>query len=503
MISASLVASGLLSMMQMSRIRLYKNYYLGTGLITVVGTSFATLSSAFAIFDSYYSSGKCSTTTAADGTVTKSACPDAYGALIGTSMLCSILEIGLSFVSAKKLKKLFPPIITGTVVFMIGAALIGDSGILNWAGGSNDCSGRPATGYFALCPNIAAPKPALWGSPQFIGLGFLSFITIVITEIFGSPFMRNASIVIGLIVGMIVAGPTGYVDGSSISTSPAITFLWVKTFKLSIYGPAILPMMAVYVTLAVEAIGDITASSEASRVEVEGEVFDSRIQGGVLSDGVAGLLAGAFTVSPMSIFAQNNGIIVLTRCANRRAGFFCASFIILYGVIGKISGVFLSIPYPVLGGVTTFLFASVATSGLRVLSMLKYTRRDRFILAASLSFGLGNLLVPTWTTYLFEGVTSTNAALQGFLSSLIIVVSTPYLSCGVIGVILNLILPAEGTEAPVDHVTHSRPPPPRSVVERDNDVDKKADEVSLKDMAVVSLEEVEAHGSSNARRHVV
>lgn len=68
--------------------------------------------------------------------------------------------------------------------------------------------------------------------------------------------MRNASIIIGLIVGMIVAGATGYVDTSSIASSPAITFLWVKTFKLKVYGPAVLPGLAVYVALAMEAIGE-------------------------------------------------------------------------------------------------------------------------------------------------------------------------------------------------------------------------------------------------------
>lgn len=74
----------------------------------------------------------------------------------------------------------------------------------------------------------------------------------------------------GLIMGMIVAGATGYVDPTNIKTSPAITFLWVKRFKLGVYGPAILPSMAVYVVLAMEAIGDITASSEVSKVEVDG-----------------------------------------------------------------------------------------------------------------------------------------------------------------------------------------------------------------------------------------
>ena len=65
-----------------------------------------------------------------------------------------------------------------------------------------------------------------WGSPEFIGLGFLSFVTIILTELFGSPFLKNISIIVGLAVGCIVAGAAGYIDGSSITTAPAITFLW-------------------------------------------------------------------------------------------------------------------------------------------------------------------------------------------------------------------------------------------------------------------------------------
>lgn len=102
------VVSGLLSMVQMSRIPLpipfvKRKFYIGTGLITVVGTSFASLSTAFSIFNAYYNSGRCTT---------GEACPEAWGALLGTSALCSLVEIGLSFVSAKRLKAIFPPIIT-------------------------------------------------------------------------------------------------------------------------------------------------------------------------------------------------------------------------------------------------------------------------------------------------------------------------------------------------------------------------------------------------------
>lgn len=113
----------------------------------------------------------------------------------------------------------------GTVVLLIGASLVGSSGVPNWGGGASDCKTAP-TGIFALCPTTLAPKPLPWGAPQFIGLGFLSFISIVLTEMFGSPFLKNISIIVGLAVGCIVSGAAGYIDGSSITTAPSITFLW-------------------------------------------------------------------------------------------------------------------------------------------------------------------------------------------------------------------------------------------------------------------------------------
>lgn len=84
-----------------------------------------------------------------------------------------------------------------------------------------------------------------------------------------------------------------------------------------------------------------------------------------------------------------------------------------------------AVPNPVLGGVTTFLFASVAVSGVRVLAYNRFTRRDRFVLAAALSFGLGDILVADFLTYLFDGVRTSNKGLQGFLDSITIVLSTP------------------------------------------------------------------------------
>lgn len=197
-------------------------------------------------------------------------------------------------------------------------------------------------------------------------------------------------------------------------------------------------MMASYVALAMEAIGDVTASSEASREPVEGPLFDSRLQGGVLADGINGCLSSLsesrslsqeidladcsfltnhFQVMnpPLSIYAQNNGVISITRCANRTAGYFCAAFLVTFGALAKISGVFLAIPNSVLGGVTTFLFASVMVSGVRVIAMNAFTRRDRIILTAAFSLGVGNLLIPTWSSYIFTA--GSNSGLNGFYNS--------------------------------------------------------------------------------------
>ncbi|KAJ7206217.1 xanthine/uracil permease [Mycena rebaudengoi] len=426
MISASLIGCGILSLVQMSRIPLFGGYYLGTGLISVVGTSFSTLSTANGIFDAMYRDGTCSSTVGADGTITRNACPDAYGKVLGANLVDLFVPRDLHGLHpCPRLKRTFPPLVTGTVVLLIGASLIGDSGALNWGGALS---------------HIFAPRPLPWASPEFIGLGFLSFISIILTELFGSPFLKNISVIVGLAVGCIVAGAAGYIDRSSIDSAPSITFLWVHTFKIGVYPPAILPMLAVYVSLAMEAIGDITASAEVSRVDVRGIEFDSRIQGGVLR-----FVSALFTVTPLSIFAQNNGVIAITRCANRAAGRWCCVFLILFGVLGKISGALLAIANSVLGGVITFLFASVAVSGLRVLSYNKYTRRDRFVLAAALSFGVGDLLGPGLFTHLFDEVNNPNNALQGFFNSITIILSTPcvVLAAGIVAVILNLILPKE------------------------------------------------------------
>ncbi|CAL5874186.1 uncharacterized protein PFLUO_LOCUS8474 [Penicillium psychrofluorescens] len=435
LVSSSLIVSGLLSAIQMTRFHIYKTkYYVGTGLLSVVGTSFATITVATSTFTQMYDSGYCPT----DANGAKLPCPQGYGALLGTACLCSLLEIGLSFMSKRVLRMLFPPLVTGPVVFLIGASLI-KSGIEDWVGGSS-CMG-------AMCPDATAPHALPWGSAQFVGLGFLVYVTIILAERFGPPIMRSCAVIVGLLVGSIVAAGCNYFESSGIAEAPVASFPWVHTFPLTIYPPLILPLLALYIVVMMESIGDITATCDVSRLEVNGPMFDSRIQGGVLGNGVTCLLAGLMTISPMSVFAQNNGVIALTKCANRSAGYSCCMFLIIMGIFSKFAAALVAIPSAVLGGMTTFLFSSVAVSGIRVIATIDFTRRNRFVLTASFSLGMAATLVPNWFSNFFT-YSGNNHALEGLLQAVELVMENGFAITALLGVLLNQFLPDEPDEEP-------------------------------------------------------
>ncbi|OCF34180.1 hypothetical protein I316_04130 [Kwoniella heveanensis BCC8398] len=446
-VSAVLIFCAFGTALQVTRFHIWKTpYYLGSGVLSVVGTCTCHLACLNLFYGCRYANGTCPVD--ADGN--QLPCPDAYGALLGTCAVCALFQILLAFVPPKVLRRIFPPLVTGSVLVLGGISLV-SAGMNAWAGGSGSCSSRPTEGDFQLCPNNFAPHPLPWGSAEFIGLGFLVFISIILIERFGSPFMKNASVIGGLLIGSIVAAACNYFDGSTIKQAPVITFLWVHTFPLRVDGTLVLPLLAVLVTIVVECIADITATCDVSRVEVEGPVFNSRIQGGVLVDGVNSLIAALATVTSTTTFAQNNGVIALTNMASRRAGYACCIWLLLLGVFAKFAAALVAIPSSVFGGMTTYLFATIVVSGFRVLSYNHWTRRTRFILTASMAVGIGSIVVPTWFSYVFT-YSGSNSRLRGFLDAIVLVVETPQVIATFIGVILNLIL----KESPEDEREEKR-----------------------------------------------
>ncbi|GFZ49835.1 Purine permease [Saitozyma sp. JCM 24511] len=432
LVSACLIWCAFGTAVQVSRMRLGKTkYFIGTGLISVTGTSFAFTNVALSYLAQSYANGTCPMS--ADGK-TKLPCPDEFGAILGTATLTGVFAIALAFVPPRTIRKLFPPLITGTMLVFIGAALV-KSGVTNWAGGSGSC----ATDHTVMC---SGPNPQYWGSGAYLGLGFSCFAVIVILEIFGSAFMKSASVFIGLVTGLIIAAATGYFNGSVITSAPAGTFLWLKTWPLHIRGQLVLPMIAAWAVIVAETIGNVTASADVSRMEISGETFMQRVQGGMLADSISATLAGLATVPPLTTFSQNSGVIALTRNASRSSGYMCAVILFLMGIIGKFGAIFVAAPSSTIGGFTTFLFGAVAVSGVRVLAYAKWTRRDRFIATTCFALGLASLCVPNWFSYIFT-YKGSNAGLNGLIQAVILIVEEPYLIAALVGVALNATLPDE------------------------------------------------------------
>lgn len=435
LISASLIWCSVGTVIQIQRTRLFgTRYYIGTGIVSVTGTSFAFANVALKYLQQSYENGACQTLP--DGT--KLPCETEFGAILGTSIATGAFAIALAFVPPKIIRKLFPPLICGLMLTLIGGVLI-TSGVQNWAGGAGPCRNN----HEINC--VAGDRAHKWGSAQFLGLGLSCFVVIIICEVFGSAFMKSAAVFLGLLVGLAIAAGTGYFNKKAMTDAPGATFIFVHRFPLSVRGQLVLPMLAAWCIIIVECIGNITASCDVSGLEIEGERFMSRIQGGILSDSITATLAGLMTVPALTTFAQNAGVIALTRNASRSSGYCCAFFLLLMGIIGKFGAIFVAAPPSVIGGFTTFLFGAVTTSGLRVMAYAKWTRRDRFVVSVAAAMGFSSLCVHDWFAYIFtyEG---DNTGLKGLIQATTLIVQEPYLIAAVLGVFLNVVLPSDESE---------------------------------------------------------
>jgi len=435
LVSTAFITTGIATALQVTRLHITKTpFFIGTGLLSVVGPTFDILPIVFNYSALRYKSGTCPVLE--DGT--QGPCPDAWGACLGTMLCCVWLQIGLAFVPPKMLNKVFPKLITGSLLTLVGVYLVGN-GLQNWGGSSNCHNG---TGFYALCPDITAPKPLVWGHPKLIGMGFSVFATIILVEALGAPLMRSASVIIGLAVGCAISGATGYWSTESLDQAPDGTFLWVHTFKLSVDGVLVLPMIIMFACQAVSCIPDILATAELSNVDIEGTEFNSRIQGGILCDGMGSFFSALATGPPMVSQAGNNGVIVLTGCASRRAGWAASGFLVLMGVIAKFGAVFASMPPSVLGGMQVFLYSTIAVAGVRVLALISWTRRDRFILTVALGVGFMDICQPDWFAQVLA-YNGPNENLVGFEQGINLAVETPFVFAAIVGVFLNAVLPKD------------------------------------------------------------
>lgn len=333
--------------------------------------------------------------------------------MFGLTALCAPVEVILSrFLT--NIRHWFPPIVTGTVVTLIGCSLI-SIGMTDLAGGFGSES---------------------LGSPVNLALGLGVLLSILWLGNFRSGRFASISIGAGLLAGYVVAFGIGMVDFSAVAEAPLIRLPEPLKYGLSIDPVMILPWAIAYVVSALETMGDLTATSKVSQEPVEGPIFRERIEAGIAADGVGSLLAGALGSLPTTSFSQNNGVIKLTGVASRSVGYGVGAILILLALFPKLGALLSLMPKPVLGGATVLMFATVAVAGLSVATGERMTPRKEKILAVSLALGLGVSMVPGATAELAK---LSNPVLRSFG-----VLAQSGLAIGTLtAVFMNRILPAD------------------------------------------------------------
>ena len=331
LISMALMVSGVGTMIQ-------ARGPLGVGakMICVQGTSFAFLSSVLAA-----------------GFIAKAqgGGPAEILALInGVCIIGAFVEIFLSqFIH--KLKRIITPVVTGTVIVIIGVSLI-KVGFIDLAGG------------VWLMNN----KPELFASWSNLFLGFLVMATVVVLNNSKNQWIRLSSIVVGLVVGFVVALLMGKVNLSLVGTGDFISIPMPFKFGFDFSLAAFIPIAIIYLITAIESSGDITANCLISKQPIKGDSYIKRIKSGVLGDGVNSLIAGIFSTFPNTTFSQNNGVIQMTGVASRHVGVWIGAILVLMGLFPIFGSLLRALPNPVLGGATIVMFATVAIAGIKILS---------------------------------------------------------------------------------------------------------------------------------------
>ncbi|MCD2346471.1 nucleobase:cation symporter-2 family protein [Clostridium guangxiense] len=319
--------------------------------------------------------------------------------IFGATILGAFLVIILSFF-IKYIMKLFPEIVTGIVVCLIGLTLLPVS--IDWAAG-----GSGAHDY---------------GSLRNISIALVVTLITLLLNHYGKGLFSSASILIGMAVGYVICICLGMVDFSSVSKANIISLPQVFGHGIKFNLDVLLPFIPAYCVSVISTVGNLRAINEISGIKED----DSRISKGILSDGVGSVLAGVFGAMPNTSFSQNVGLIPLTKVASRFVTMTAGILLVILGLFPKFAAIINVMPQPVLGGVGIVMFGTVAAAGIQTLSNVKLDNRNILIIATSIGLGLG--------------VTFRPEILSNLPESLKMIFSSGISTGTIVALILNLIL---------------------------------------------------------------
>ena len=354
LLQASMFVAGIVTLIQ-----LYPIKRIGARLPIVMGTSSGFLPTCISIGSRYGLSG-----------------------ILGASLIGGLFE-GVLGVFLKPLKKYFPPLVTGTVVMSIGLSLI-PIGVKYFGGG------------------IGAKD---FGSPSNLILASIVLITILIFKQYTKGLSSMSAILIGIVVGYIVAIPMGKVNFDVVRNAGWFSVPIPFRFGLSFHWDAIFAMLIMYIVTAVETVGDISGITMGG---LKRDATDKELSGGIIADGLGSSFAALFGVLPNTSFSQNVGLVAISGVVNRFAIATGAIFLILAGFFPKIGAIVSIMPPSVLGGAAILMFSMITISGINLITQEPLDGRNGIIVAVALGlgFGLGSVpevlaRMPEWVKLIF------------------------------------------------------------------------------------------------------
>ncbi|MFD9626713.1 nucleobase:cation symporter-2 family protein [Peribacillus muralis] len=367
LVSIDILMCGIATLLQV-----WKNKFFGIGLPVVLGCTFTAVSPMIAIGTQY-------------------GINSIYGSILVSGLIVVLISKFFG-----KLARFFPPIVTGSVVLIIGITLIPVA--------INNLGGGQGAKDFGDLTNVA--------------LGFGTLLFIIFMYKFSTGFVRSISILLGLLVGTVVAFFLGKVDFSSVVSAtwlhmPHFFYFGLPTFNIT----PIITMTLVAVVSLVESTGVYYALGEIT----DKEISEDDLARGYRSEGLAIMIGGLFNAFPYTAFSQNVGLIQLSGVKTRNVIYTTAGILIFIGFVPKIGAFTTIIPSSVLGGAMVAMFGMVVAAGIKMLSKVDFASQENLlIIACSVGMGLGVTVVPELFSQIPESfqILTENGIVAGSLTAI-------------------------------------------------------------------------------------
>ena len=361
-------------------IQLYPIWKVGSGLPIVMGVSFTFVTVLCTVAANY-----------------------GYPAVMGAVLVGGIFEGTLGLL-AKYWRKIISPIVAASVVTAIGMSLF-TVGARSFGGGYTED----------------------FGSAENLLLGTVTLAVCLGWNCFAKGYLKQLSVLVGLIVGYIVAIFMGKVDLSVIFSGGVVSLPKILPYTPEFHAGAIISVCIIFLVSAAETIGDTTAMVSTG---LNRDIADKEIAGSLACDGYSSAISSLLGCPPVTSFSQNVGLIAMTKVVNRFTIMTGAGCMILAGLLPPVGNFFASLPESVLGGCTIMMFGTIMTSGMQMVAKAGFTQRNITIAALSLAVGTGFTAaseIDLWRIFpeMMQSVFSANVVAVVF----------------VVAIVLNLVLP--------------------------------------------------------------